>query len=100
MLVPKCIHMAVGPYFGFLLHHVCTFEEEGHVNHKIPRQKNKSSSMEWMTHNNGRSEGRAGLCPPKERKKELGLEMVCYEQHGHSLGTIWHTCAMPEEHEQ
>jgi len=38
--------------------------------------------------------------PPKERKKELGLEMVCYEQHGHSLGTIWHTCAMPDEHEQ
>src|SRR6202045_5554271 len=62
MLVPKCIHMAVGPYFGFLLHHVLIFEEEGVVNHKIPRQKNKSSSMEWMTHNNGRSEGRAELC--------------------------------------
>ena len=58
----ESITMAVGPYFGFLLHHVCTFEEEGHVNHKIPRQKNKSSSMEWMTHNNGRSEGRAELC--------------------------------------
>src|ERR1700731_4122862 len=35
--------------------------------------------------------------PPKERKKEQGLEMVCYEQHGHSLGTIWNTCALTDD---
>jgi len=66
----------------------------------LDRRTSQVAWSGWHTTMEGVKAELSCVGPPKERKKELGLEMVCYEQHGHSLGTIWHTCAMPDEHEQ